>query len=198
MALKSSSQISENVLTFECKDADSGASFTKSIDLSLFGSGFSPLAFSALCMAAKTALRNATGGKDLDEAEEAVDARIAAWNKGEWGAERASGTSEALPIPASNVLAKAVARVYSEKFANDAKAAAEALSAMLDKQLQAAGHPAFDDLDEENQRKARNGFTKKVREQDAAVDAAIATIQAEQAAARAQKKAGAQSSGSLF
>lgn len=198
MALKSTSQITNNVLTFTCTDTESGDAFTKTVDLSIFGSGFSPLALSAISMAVKTAIRNATGGKDLAEAEEAVDARLAAWAAGEWGAERGGSTSESLPIAASNVLAKAVARVYAEKFASDAKAAAEALSAMLEKSLADAGHPDFDSLDEESQRKARNAFTKMIREKDRAVDGAIAVIQAEQAAKRAEKKAGVTAPAGLF
>jgi len=198
MALKSQSTIDNNILTFVCTDSETQDAFTKTLDLSIFGTGFSALTTAAIIMAAKTALRNATGGKDLIEAEEAVDSRLAAWAAGNWGADRAGSTSESLPIPASNILAKAVARVYAAKFANDAKKAAEALSEMLESSLQAMGHPEFDSLDEESQRKARNAFTKQIREKDKGVDAAIAVIQAEQAAKRAEKKAGVESSGSLF
>jgi len=197
MALKSTHKLDGAVLSFSCKDDEGNGEFSRSVDLGkLFGVS-AGLALVAIAFAARTALRNATGGQTLDDAESNVDARIAAWENGEWGAERASG--EGAPITAGNVLAKAVARVYAAKFA-DAAAAAAALSAMVEQTLSAAGHPAFADLDEENQKKARNEFIKAAKAKDAKIAAAVAAITAEQAAARAAKtaKAAGDSTTSLF
>ena len=197
MALKSTSTLNEAILTFDCKDAESGEGFNRVVDLAkLFGS-VGALTLAAIAFAAKTALRNATGGREVDEVEEAVDARIKAWNDGEWGAER-SASGEAAPFTAGNILAKAVQRVYASKFTTAVLAAA-ALSDMLSAQLAALPEPAvWDDLTEENQRKARNAFTKAARTKDSAVDSAIAAIQAEQAASRAAKKANPAGGASLF
>jgi hypothetical protein len=198
MGLKSTFDLTDSVLSYTCADADDAAStFTRSVDLGKLSAG---VISSAIAFAIRTALRNSTGGRDIEEAEGAVDARLTAWANGEWGAERGGASGEAAPFSPGNILAKAVARVYASKFA-DAGAAAAALSEMLEKQLAAASKPAFSDLDEEAQRKVRNLFSKAAREKDALVDAAVATITAEQAAARAAKKAGASagaSTGGLF
>lgn len=205
MALKTISTLKGSTLSFTCTEAESNEGFTREVDLThLFGVDASSggaadggrkalLTLSAIVFAAKTALRNATGGREIDEAEEAVDARIAAWNDGEWGAER-SASGESAPFTAGNILSKAVQRVYAAKFAAAADAAA-ALSAMLVAQLDGK---SWDDLGEENQRKARNTFTKAARSKDGAVDSAIAAIQAEQAAQRAAKKANPAGGASLF
>jgi hypothetical protein len=64
---------------------------------------------------------------------------------------------------------------------------------MLDASLASNGHPAFADLDENQQREARNAFVKHIRANDGGIDTAVTVITAEQAAARAQKKSAAQS-----
>lgn len=201
MALKSDTKINGKILSFTCVDKDDETStFTKEVDLSIFGfTGNGGLIDAALAFGVRTALRNSTGGREIDEAEAAVDARIEAWTKGEWGAER-GGDGSGAPFTPGHVLAKAVARVYASRFASSADAALE-LSTMLEASLQAAGHPAFGEMDEENQRKARNAFVKNARAKDAKVEAAVAAITAEMAAKRAQKageKAGSTEGGSLF
>lgn len=201
MALKSESKISNSILSFTCVDKDDEtATFTKEVDLSIFGyTGNGGLIDAAIAFGVRTALRNSTGGREIDEAEAAVDARIDAWTKGEWGAER-GGEGSGAPFTPGHVLAKAVARVHGDKV-GDAAAAAAKLSEMLEASLAANGHPVFAELDEENQRKARNAFVKNARSKDAKVDAAVAAITAEMAAKRAAKaseKAGANEGGSLF
>lgn len=201
MALKSESKVLDSILTFTCVDKDDEAlTFSKDVDLSLFGYGkHGALADLAIAFAVRTALRNSTGGREIDEAEAAVDARIDAWTKGEWGAER-GGDASGAPFTPGHILAKAVAAVYASKFATPADAALQ-LSTMLEQSLQAAGHPSFAELDEENQRKARNTFVKNARAKDAKLDAAVAQITAQMAANRAAKvaeKAGKDEGGSLF
>jgi hypothetical protein len=197
MALQSTSILANGVLTFICKDKDDDSNgFTRDIDIARVFGNAGPLALAAIVFAAKTALRNSTGGREVYEAEEAVDARIAAWTASEpqWGAERGASEGTSAPFTAGHILAKAVARIYASMFATAADAAAK-LSEQLESALSANGHPAFAELDDENARKARNAFVKQCREKDKRVDAAIAAIQAEQAQARAAKAAGAATEG---
>lgn len=186
--LKSESKLDGSILTFTCTDSeDAELTFSKAVDLAALFGVSTGLALTALSFAARTALRNATGGREIDEAEAAVDARIEAWTKGDWGAER-GGDGSGAPFTAGHILAKAAARVYASMF-SDAKAAAAALSEKLEKALSAQGHPAWADLDEENQRKARNAFVQKARKGDSKIDLAVAEITAEMATERAAKKA---------
>lgn len=196
--LKSSHKVEGSTMTFTCVDKDDAElQFSVDVDMAIFGFGAGALANSAIAFAVRTALRNSTGGCDIEEAEEAVNARLAAWTAGEWGVER-GGDGSGDPFTPGHILSKAVLRVYGDKFP-DGAAVAKALSEKLAAALSANGHPAWAELDDENKSKARNAFVKNARK-DAAVDLQVTAIAAEQAAKRLaskQAKTGGEST-SLF
>lgn len=162
--------------------------FDRSINLaSIFGEGYTALneaGSGAVEFGAFTALRNSTGSCDtIDEAEQAIDRRIAAWESGEWGAER---EQSAIPFTANALIAKAVAKATNG--AQPADVAAEKLCAMAQATCDANSFGEFASLEPAERAKIRKAVVDQIKKSKPAIAAALAQLEAERDEAAAAKK----------
>lgn len=158
--------------------------YTRSFDMNAVGySDLPPLAQVALAEGFGKALREATGGLTIkEESEKRVDARLAAWAAGEWGASAEGG--EAVAFSVNSAEAVALATSYAERFATAGDSAAF-LNARLDAVL---GKP-FTELDEKDRAKARRKFSAALIGKDARYAAAFAQETAKRQVEAVQRKA---------
>ena len=173
------------------KDAAPIGSFTRSVDLAaIFGAGYTSLndaGTGALEFGAFTALRNSTGSAEtLSEAEAAIDRRLDAWASGEWGAER---EQSATPFTANALVALAVERASNG--AQSASEAAEKLSTLAEHTCRDNGMAAFASLEPSDRAKIRKAVVDAIKTSKPLIAAALASLEAERAAAAAAKKAAA-------
>ena len=184
-------------LTVEARDPDAEKTaapvgkFNRSLDLTeAFGQAYGQLneaGVAALEFGAWTALRNATGSCDtLQEAEEAIDRRLDAFQRGEWGAER---EGSAVPFTKNHALAQAVER--ATKGQQSAEAAAEKLSAMVIAACAANGLSEFAKLEPSERAKLRKQVVDQIVKAKPAIGAALAQVEAERQAQAAARKAAA-------
>lgn len=173
------------------KTAAPFSKFERSVILAeAFGQAYGQLneaGAAALEFGAWTALRNATGSCDtISEAEEAVDRRLDAFNRGEWGAER---EGSAIPFTKNHALSQAVER--ATKGAQDAQAASEKLSAMVVAACAANGLSEFAKLEPAERAKLRKQIVDQIVKAKPAIGAALAQVEAERQAEAAKRKAAA-------
>lgn len=173
------------------KTAAALGSFKRSMNFAeCFGQAYGQLneaGAAAIEFGAWTALRNSTGSCDtLAEAEEAVDRRLEAFARGEWGAER---EGSAVPFTKNHALSQAVER--ATKGAQDAQAAAEKLNAMVTAACAANNLGEFARLEPTERGKLRKQIVDQIVKAKPAIGAALAQVEAERQAEAAKRKAAA-------
>ena len=185
-------------ITVKAVDAEKGGAilhaFERVVNIpEVFGEGYEALneiGQEAIGFGVYTVLRNATGSAETgQEAEEAIDRRIAAWDAGDWGAAR---ESSAVPFSANTSIAKAVEA--ATKGAQSAADAAAKLSAMAEELVKSnfEGIEGFADLDPKDRAKVRKVTQDKVLDSRPAIKAEYLAIEAaKQQEALARKAAAA-------
>lgn len=188
LKIKVSRPVTDGIINLSVKAIDENDAqvwgYTRSFDMNAVGYSDLPvLAQVALAEGFGKALREATGGLTIQaDSEKRVDARLAAWGAGEWGASAEGG--EAVAFSVNSAEAVALATAYPDKFATAGDS-----SAFLNQRLDAALQGAFADLDDKGRAKARRKFSEALVGKDAKYAAAFAAETAARAKAAADRKA---------
>jgi hypothetical protein len=173
LKIKVSRPVADGIINLSVSaiDADERVvwAYTRTFDMNAVGYGdVSELAQTAMAEGFGKALREATGGLTIQaDSEKRVDARLAAWTGGKWGASAEGG--EAVAFSVNSAEAAALAAAYPDRFATAGEAAG-----FLNSRLDAALDTAFAELGEKARTKARRKFSDAIIGKDVSYAAAFA------------------------